>query len=79
MTIQLFSTLEEQLRKVKEIGDESNFRKFLDHKDEQGRIGDIFVRINEARVLFEVRTMSFCLSVSSQCLLYVACAGCKSL
>jgi len=57
MTIQLFSTLEEELRQLGKVSDESNFRKFLDHEDEQKRIGDIFVRINEARVRFEVRTM----------------------
>ena len=79
MTKQLFSTLEEELRKLNEISDESNFKKFLDHEDEQGRIADIFVRINEARVRFEVCTMTFCSSVSSQCHFYVARAGCKSL
>jgi len=63
MNIQLFSTLEEELRKLEELRDESNFRKFLDHEDEQNRIKDIFVRINEARVRFEVCTMTFCLSV----------------
>ena len=67
MTIQLFSTLEEELRKLEEIRDESNFRKFLDHENEQKRIKDIFVRINEARVQFEVRTMTFCSSMSSKC------------
>ena len=72
MTIQLFSTLEEELRKLNKLNDESNFRKFLDHEDEQGRIGNIFVRINEARVQFEVRTMTICSSVSSQCHFYVA-------
>ena len=79
MTIQLFSTLEEELRKLKELNDESNFRKFLDHEDEQGRIGDIFVRINEARVWFEVCTMTSCSSMSPQCHFDVARAGCKSL
>jgi len=77
--IQLFSTLEEELRKLEEICAESNFRKFLDHEDEQKRIADIFVRINEARVRFEVRTMTFCSSVSSQCYCYVARARCKGL
>jgi hypothetical protein len=79
MTIQLFSTLEEELQQLEKVSDESNFRKFLDHEDEQKRIADIFVRINEARVRFEVRTVTFCSSVSSQCHLYVARAGCKSL
>jgi len=79
MTIQLFSTLEEELRQLGKVSHESNFRKFLDHEHEQKRIGDIFVRINEARVRFEVRTMTLCSSVSSQCHFYVARAGCKSL
>ncbi|PPQ90908.1 hypothetical protein CVT25_007869, partial [Psilocybe cyanescens] len=47
-------TLEEELRGLEKLSDESNFRKFLDHEDEQGRIRDIFVRINEARVRFEL-------------------------
>ena len=63
MTIQLFSTLEEELRQLGKVSDGSNFRKFLDHEDEQKRIGDIFVRINEARVRFEVRTMTKALFV----------------
>lgn len=79
MTIQLFSTLEEELRQLGKISDESNFRKFLDHEDEQKRIADVFVRINEARVRFEVLTMVFCSSVSSQCHFYIACAGYKGL
>ncbi len=79
MAIQLFSTLEEELRKLEEVSDESNFRKFLDHEDVQKRIEDIFVRIDEARVRFEVRAMTFCSSISSQRHFYVARAGCKSL
>jgi hypothetical protein len=75
----MFSILEEELRQLGKVSDESNFRKFLDHEDEQKRIADIFVRINEARVRFEVRSMTVCLSVSSQCHFYVARAGCKSL
>ena len=43
MTIQLFSTLEEELRQLGKVSDESNFGKFLDHEDEQNRIADIFV------------------------------------
>ena len=78
MTIQLFSTVEEELRQLGKFSDESNLRKFLDHEDEQKRIADIFVRINEARVRFEVRMMTFCSSLLSQCDLYVARAGCKS-
>ncbi len=69
MATQLFSTLEEELRKLEEVSDESNFRKFLDHEDVQKRIEDIFVRINEARVRFEVCTMTFCSSLSSTSLL----------
>ncbi|KDR71408.1 hypothetical protein GALMADRAFT_143693 [Galerina marginata CBS 339.88] len=48
------ATVKEELHKLKNLGDESNFRKFLDHEDEQARIKDIFVRINEARVRFEL-------------------------
>jgi hypothetical protein len=59
LPIQLFSTLEDELRKLGEISGESNFRKFLDHKDVQGRIEDVFVRINEARVQFEVCIMTY--------------------
>ena len=79
MTIRLFSTLEEELRKLEEVIGESNFRKFLDHEDVQNRIKDIFARVNEARVQFEVRTMTSCSSISSQCHTYVARTGCKSL
>ena len=79
MTIQLFSTLEEELRQLGKVSDESNFRKFLDHEDEQKRIADIFVRINEARVRFEVCTVTFCSFMSSQCHFYVARPGCKGL
>jgi hypothetical protein len=79
MTIRLFSTLEEELWKLEDVSGESNFRKFLDHEDVQNRIKDIFVRINEARVQFEVRTTTFCSSIFSQCDFYVARTGCKSL
>ncbi|KAF5325080.1 hypothetical protein D9619_009645 [Psilocybe cf. subviscida] len=47
-------TLEEELGKLKELSDERNWKKVLDHEDEQARIKDIFVRINEARVRFEL-------------------------
>ena len=40
--------------KLKKLQDESNFRKLLDHEDEQKRIQEIFECINEARVQFEV-------------------------
>ena len=72
MTIRLFSTLEEELRKLEQVRGESNFRKFLDHEDVQKRIEDIFVRINEARKQFEVHTMIFCSPIFSQCHFYVA-------
>jgi hypothetical protein len=75
MAIQLFSTLEEELRKLEEVSGESNFRKFLDHEDVQKRIEDIFVCINEARVRFEVCMMIFCSSTTSQCHFYVACTA----
>ena len=51
----LFRTLETELKKLNELNDESNFRKFLDHEDEQKRMMHIFECINEARVQFEVR------------------------
>jgi hypothetical protein len=79
MTMKPFSTLEKELRGLEKLRDESSFRKLLDHEDEQGRVKDIFVRINEARVRFEVRTTAFCSSVLSQCHFYVACAECKSI
>jgi len=79
MIIRLFSTLEEELRKLEEVSGESNLRKFLDHEDVQKRIEDIFVRINEARKQFEVRTMTSCSPISSQCHFYVARSRCKSL
>ncbi|KAF5318574.1 hypothetical protein D9619_010743 [Psilocybe cf. subviscida] len=47
-------TLSEGLQELKGLSNESNFRKFLDHEDEQTRIKDNFVRINEARVQFEL-------------------------
>ena len=58
LTINNFSTLTNELRGLESLRDESNLRKFLDHEDEQARIKDIFVRINEARVQFEVRTLA---------------------
>jgi len=61
----LLRTLEEELKKLNELNDESNFRKFLDHEDEQKRIRDIFERINEARVRFEVRTTTLFVQVIS--------------
>jgi hypothetical protein len=79
MAIKHFSTLEKELRGLEKLRDESDIRKLLDHEDEQTRIKDIFVHINEARVQFEVRTTTFCSSVSSQCHFYVARAGYKSL
>jgi len=78
MAIRLFSTLEEELRKLEEVSGESNFKKFVDHEDVQKRIKDIFMRINEARVQFEVCTMTFCSSISSHCHFYAARAGRKS-
>ncbi|PPQ84461.1 hypothetical protein CVT25_007992, partial [Psilocybe cyanescens] len=54
MTIRRFSTLKEELWGLEKLSDKSNFRRFLDHEDEQGRIKDIFVHINEARVRFEL-------------------------
>ena len=56
VTISLLRTLDGELKKLNELNDESKFRKFLDHEDEQKRIADVFERINEARVRFEVRT-----------------------
>jgi len=79
MAIRLFSTLEEELPKLEEVSGESNLRKFVDHEDVQKRIKDIFVRINEARVQFEVRTMTVCSSISSQCHFYAARTRCKSI
>ena len=69
VTIQLLSTLEGELRKLEKLGDRSNF---LEHEDEQARVSDIFVHINEARVQFEVRNITLCSSMWSQCRFYVA-------
>ena len=66
------------MKKLNELNDESNFRKFLDHEDEQKRIGDIFERINEARVRFEVRTTTLFVDVLS-IHLYIVGSGYKSL
>ena len=64
--------------KLNELNDESKFRKFLDHEDEQKRIADIFERINEARVRFEVRTTILFVQVIS-IHVYLAGLGYKSL
>ncbi|KAF8148071.1 WD40-repeat-containing domain protein [Crassisporium funariophilum] len=64
------ATLEDELGKLRELDEGSNFRKFLDHEDEQTRIKDIFVFINEARVRFEVHTMTFSSSMWSHCRFY---------
>lgn len=78
VTIQLLSTLEDELRKLEKLGDRSNFKKFLEHEDEQARVSDIFVHINEARVQFEVRTITLRSSMWSQCRFYVARIAHKS-
>jgi hypothetical protein len=76
MTIQLFSALEEELRKLDKLNDESNFKKFLDHEDEQARIKIIFVRINEARVRFEVHTVTFFFSTCVVFMSLLYSSGC---
>ncbi|PPR04700.1 hypothetical protein CVT26_015025 [Gymnopilus dilepis] len=48
------TTLTNELHGLEILSDESNLRKVLDHEDEQTRIKDIFVRIDEARVRFEL-------------------------
>jgi len=53
------------LKKLDKLNDESNFKKFLDHEDEQKQIVDIFERINEARVRFEVRPTTLFVQVIS--------------
>ena len=63
MNVRRFRTLLNELRGLETLKIESNWRKFLDHEDEQARIKDIFVRVNEARVQFEVRTKAFWLSI----------------
>jgi hypothetical protein len=76
MTIQLFRALEEELRKLDKLNDESNFKKFLDHEDEQARIKIIFVRINEARIRFEVRTVTLFLSAYVVLMSLLCSSGC---
>ncbi|PPR07583.1 hypothetical protein CVT26_002256 [Gymnopilus dilepis] len=48
------TALANEWQELQSLGNESNIRKILDHEDEQTRIKDIFVRINEARVQFEL-------------------------
>lgn len=79
VTIKRLRILEEELKKLNKLSDESNLRKFLDHEDEQKRIMDIFECINEARVRFEVRTTAFCSFRLSQFHFYLAGPGYKSI
>ena len=59
-TIWHFSTLERELKDLEKLGDEWLGRKVADYEAEKGRIAEIFERINEARVQFEVcATSSF--------------------
>ena len=54
----IFSTLKEELDKLIQLSEEWLVRKVADHEEEKRRITDIFERINEARVQFQVCTGS---------------------
>ena len=62
-TLQLFRSLDTELKELIKLKDESIFKRILDHEDEQKRIAAIFERINDARIQFEVRIRSFGLSM----------------
>ncbi|KAF6741014.1 hypothetical protein DFP72DRAFT_1122338 [Ephemerocybe angulata] len=50
------STLEGEFKKLSQLSEEWLARKILDHEDEKKRIADIFERVNEARIQFELGT-----------------------
>ncbi|RXW12216.1 hypothetical protein EST38_g13638, partial [Candolleomyces aberdarensis] len=53
---QFKSTLETELEELRQLSEEWLIRKVADHENEKGVIADIFERINEARMLFELGT-----------------------
>jgi hypothetical protein len=55
ITAQLFRTLEDELGKLSRLSEGWMIRKVADYEDEKTRITEIFERVNEARVQFEVR------------------------
>ena len=59
----MFRALKKELGELRKLSDESTIRRILDHQDEQKRIADIFERVNEARIQFQVGTVAFPLSV----------------
>ena len=56
---QLFRALHDGLDDLRKFTDQRSFERILDCVDEQKRIGDIFERINGARIQFEVGVISF--------------------
>ena len=68
ITTQLFRTMEEELVKLRRLSEEWMVRKVADYEDEKTRIAEIFERVNEARVQFEVlaTTTTFSQPVSPQ-------------
>ncbi|KAF6741019.1 hypothetical protein DFP72DRAFT_1181498 [Ephemerocybe angulata] len=50
------SILEGEFAKLLQLSEEWLARKILDHEDEKGRIAEIFERVNEARIQFELGT-----------------------
>ena len=64
-TIWWFSTLEKELDKLIRLSEESLVRKVADYEAEKGRIMEIFERVNEARVQFEVCAASSFSNLSS--------------
>jgi hypothetical protein len=54
ITTQLFRTLREEFGKLSRLSEGRMIRKVADYEDEKTRITEIFERVNEARVQFEV-------------------------
>ncbi|KAF5320246.1 hypothetical protein D9611_011284 [Ephemerocybe angulata] len=50
------STLEGEFTKLSQLSEEWLARKILDHEDEKKRIAEIFERVNEARIQFQLGT-----------------------
>ena len=57
--VRSFRTLEEELKKLLQLSNEWLIRKIADHEDEKTRIAEIFERVNDARIQFEVCFITF--------------------
>jgi len=51
----LLRTITEELEKLRDLEEQSRFRKFAIQEDDKKRIAEIFERINEARLRLGVR------------------------